>query len=131
MPCGLELAPALPARCSGCTLGADGYAKCVCAQEEAIAMLRLAPMAAVLAMAIAPALADGGGKTFGGYPCADECQGHAAGYRWAERRDITRRRDCPRDRSNAFYEGCRAYVADPDRGADDDDEGEPIPRSRR
>lgn len=65
--------------------------------------------------------------TFGGYTCTDDCSGHAAGYLWAERRRITRARDCS-GRSNSFYEGCLAYVEDPDRGADEDDDGEPIDR---
>lgn len=36
--------------------------------------------------------------------------------------------ECPESRSEAFYEGCLTYVDDPERGADVDDDGDPIPR---
>ncbi len=42
--------------------------------------------------------------TFGGYACADNCSGHAAGYRWAEQYRITDMDEC-RGRSQFFYEG--------------------------
>jgi hypothetical protein len=32
--------------------------------------------------------------TFGGYACADNCSGHAAGYRWAEQYRITDMDEC-------------------------------------
>src|SRR5690242_18774683 len=69
-------------------------------------------------------------RTFGGYDCTDDCVGHAAGYRWAEQREIEYIDDCPENRSEAFYEGCLTYVDDPDRGADFDDDGEGIAAPR-
>ena len=36
--------------------------------------------------------------------------------------------ECPENRTEAFYEGCLTYVDDPERGADVDDDGQPIPR---
>ena len=51
-------------------------------------------------------------RTFGGYDCTDNCVGHAAGYRWAEERGLENMDECPENRSEAFYEGCLAYVDD-------------------
>ena len=34
-----------------------------------------------------------------------------AGYRWAERRGLTMRADCP-SYSKAFHDGCESYVSD-------------------
>jgi hypothetical protein len=42
-------------------------------------------------------------RTFGGYDCTDDCVGHAAGYRWAEEREIEYIDECPENRSEAFY----------------------------
>src|SRR5215467_7860867 len=70
-------------------------------------------------------------RTFGGYDCTDDCVGHAAGYRWAEEREIENIDDCPENRSEAFYEGCLTYVDDPERGADYDDDGRAIVVPRR
>ena len=70
-------------------------------------------------------------RTFGGFECTDDCVGHAAGYRWAEATEITDTDDCPENRSDAFYEGCLAYVDDPERGADVDDDGKPIITTKR
>ena len=70
-------------------------------------------------------------RTFGGYECTDDCVGHAAGYRWADANEITDADDCPENRSDEFYEGCLAYVDDPDRGAEWDDDGKPIIASKR
>src|SRR5262245_16753487 len=70
-------------------------------------------------------------RTFGGYDCTDDCVGHAAGYRWAEERGIENIDECPENRSEAFYEGCLAYVDDPERGADFDDDGKVILVPRR
>ena len=65
-------------------------------------------------------------RSFGGYDCTDDCSGHAAGYRWAESNGIADPQDCPAGNSNSFHEGCLAYTEDPSRGADEDDDGEPI-----
>ena len=70
-------------------------------------------------------------RTFGGYDCTDNCVSHAAGYRWAEQREIEYIDDCPDNRSEAFYEGCLTFVDDPERGADFDDDGEVIVVPRR
>ena len=87
-------------------------------------------VACILALACcAPGQASA--RTFGGYDCTDNCVGHAAGYRWAEERGIENIDECPENRSEAFYEGCLAYVDDPERGADLDDDGVPILVPRR
>jgi hypothetical protein len=70
-------------------------------------------------------------RTFGGYDCTDDCVSHALGYLWAEERGIETTDQCPDNRSDAFNEGCLAYVDDPDRGADLDDDGEKISVPRR
>lgn len=46
-------------------------------------------------------------ETFHGYDCVDDC--HQAGYDWASRNNIADERDCDSD-SQAFNEGCQAYV---------------------
>ena len=38
-----------------------------------------------------------------------------AGYRWAERRSLTMRVDCPHY-SNAFSDGCESYIGDQTKG---------------
>jgi hypothetical protein len=65
-------------------------------------------------------------ETFRGYYCTDECVSHAAGYRWAKECEIQNINDCPKNRSEAFYEGCLTYVDDPERGADFDGHGKEI-----
>ena len=61
--------------------------------------------------------------TFGGYDCLASCLGHARGYRWAEARRI---KLCPDTPSQSFNEGCEVFIDDPYRGADEDDDGDPI-----
>ena len=46
---------------------------------------------------------------FRGYPCTKDCSGHAAGYRWADDRDITDPNVCPYS-NNSFWEGCLAHT---------------------
>jgi hypothetical protein len=66
-------------------------------------------------------------REFGGYECTDDCSGHAAGYRWAEDHAIDDEDGCPLNGARySFWEGCKAYVEDPSRGADEDDDGEEI-----
>jgi hypothetical protein len=65
-------------------------------------------------------------RTFGGYDCPDDCSGHAAGYRWAETKQIAEGSECPLGDSYSFHEGCLAYTEDPDRGSEIDDDGNPI-----
>ncbi len=46
---------------------------------------------------------------FMGYACTDDCSGHSAGYRWAQKKGIDDDDDCTGN-SNSFIEGCLAYV---------------------
>lgn len=72
-------------------------------------------------------IADADAREFGGHECTDDCSGHAAGYRWAEARNITNENNCPLNgNATSFYEGCLVYVEDSDRGADEDDDGDSI-----
>lgn len=48
-------------------------------------------------------------KTFAGFECTDDCSGHIAGYRWAERHGISSILDCAGN-SESFAEGCEAFV---------------------
>ena len=64
-------------------------------------------------------------RTFGGYDCTVDCSGHKAGYEWAEQNNISDESGC-NGNSQSFEEGCKAYVEDPGRGADEDDDGEEI-----
>ncbi len=48
-------------------------------------------------------------RTFHGYICTTDCSGHAAGYRWAQRKNIDDEDDCT-GKSQSFVEGCLAYV---------------------
>jgi hypothetical protein len=81
----------------------------------------------VIIFAATPSIA----RTFGGYECTVDCSGHKAGYEWAEARGITDEARCEAilrrwPKRNSFYEGCLAYVEDPARGADEDDDGDDI-----
>ena len=82
---------------------------------------------AVLAVLVTVAAA----RTFGGYECTVNCSGHKAGYKWAEAKGITDEEQCEEilitaPNRTSFYEGCMAYVEDPNRGADEDDDGDHI-----
>lgn len=46
---------------------------------------------------------------FSGYPCTQDCSGHAAGYNWAEDNEIDDPDDCSGN-SQSFIEGCRSYA---------------------
>jgi len=50
-------------------------------------------------------------RTFGGYPCTDDCSGHEAGYEWAESREPADEAACE-NASRSFREGCMAWLAD-------------------
>jgi hypothetical protein len=70
-------------------------------------------------------------REFGGYKCTKDCSGHKAGYEWAEAQGLTNQSQCwiilrRNPRRTSFYEGCLVYIDDPDRGADEDDDGEEI-----
>jgi hypothetical protein len=83
----------------------------------------------ILALSVAMLMCFGeaNAKEFGGYDCSDDCSGHAAGYRWAEAHAIASESGCPlRGGATSFYEGCLVYVEDPNRGADEDDDGDEI-----
>ncbi|WP_292577784.1 hypothetical protein [Mesorhizobium sp.] len=84
----------------------------------------LLPMAAAIAIAayVTPSFAQ---QTFGGNDCTVDCSGHKAGYDWAEKNQISDESDCSSN-SQSFNEGCRTYLEDPNRGSDEDDEGNEI-----
>lgn len=63
------------------------------------------------------------GRSFGDFDCTDDCSGHSAGYKWADRHDIDNEDDCPDGNSQSFHEGCIAHARNPYRGAEEDDEG--------
>jgi len=70
--------------------------------------------------------------TFGGYECTDNCSGHKAGYKWAEAKGVSDEEQCEgilvtAPNRTSFYQGCKVYVEDPSRGADEDDDGDEIP----
>jgi hypothetical protein len=62
-------------------------------------------------------------RTFGGYRCTQECDVHAAGYKWAQVRDIDDKRQCPHGISPSFHEGCVVFIQNPLRAPDEDDQG--------
>ncbi|RWM29770.1 hypothetical protein [Mesorhizobium sp.] len=64
-------------------------------------------------------------QTFGGYDCTEDCSGHKAGYDWAQQNGVSDSSDCSGN-SQSFVEGCEAYVEDPNRGSDEDDDGNEI-----
>lgn len=74
------------------------------------------------AMIILSSLLPASAQTFSGYECTEDCSGHKAGYDWAEENDVTDESDCSGN-STSFNEGCQAYVEDPDRGSETDDDG--------
>ena len=63
------------------------------------------------------------GRTFGGYRCTKDCNDHAIGYKWARVRGIEDKRRCPYGISPSFYEGCVAFIQNPSRDPDEDDQG--------
>ena len=55
---------------------------------------------------------------FLGYDCVERtCLGHRRGFLWAMNKGLTDQYDCEDANSNAFIEGCKAYVAQQDRFA--------------
>jgi hypothetical protein len=64
-------------------------------------------------------------QTFGGNDCTEDCSGHKAGYDWVQQNQITDESDCSTN-SPSFNEGCRTYLEDPNRGSDEDDDGNEI-----
>ena len=50
-------------------------------------------------------------KEFKGYPCKSECEGHKAGYAWAQEKQVEEKFECFSD-SRSFTEGCYAYIDD-------------------
>ena len=65
-------------------------------------------------------------RTFGGYICKHECDIHAEGYKWASARGVDDKRQCPYGISPSFQEGCIAFIQNPSRGSDEDDQGNPV-----
>ncbi|MBB4440692.1 MULTISPECIES: hypothetical protein [Rhizobium] len=84
-------------------------------------MATLFASALLVATLAAPVFA----QSFGGNSCVDNCEGHRAGYEWAEENGIQSEDDCSGN-SSSFEEGCRTYVEDSDRGAEYDDDGNEI-----
>ena len=81
-------------------------------------MLRVAVLCLVVSFGVPSSLASGGDhssrvryepRTFLGYACADDCQRHKDGFRWAERRAVTDARSCA-PLGHLEAQGCRAYV---------------------
>jgi hypothetical protein len=83
--------------------------------------------APIIGFAIALGVTGAHAGAFAGFDCRDNCEGHAAGYDWAEQHNIRDWRDCPIT-SQSFEEGCRTKVLEPFRGSDLDDDGNLIPR---
>lgn len=42
--------------------------------------------------------------------CDDDCSGHLAGWRWAQRNNVESPDQCSGTRSNSFLEGCETYL---------------------
>jgi hypothetical protein len=93
--------------------------------------MRIYCAVAVLVLTMAPARAQD--RTFGDFECTDDCSGHAAGFKWAEKHSIDDEADCPQGNSQSFHEGCIAYTRDPSMDPDADDQGHqvgmPVPKS--
>ncbi|WP_408987988.1 hypothetical protein [Rhizobium sp. PRIMUS64] len=64
-------------------------------------------------------------QSFGGNACVDNCEGHRAGYEWAENNGIQSEDDCSGN-SSSFEEGCRTYVEDSEPEVEYDDDGNEI-----
>jgi hypothetical protein len=64
---------------------------------------------------------EAGAQRFKGSPCTQDCSGHEAGYKWAERQAIADESDCG-GTSNSFIEGCRSYVEE-NASEDEDKDG--------
>jgi hypothetical protein len=61
-------------------------------------------------------------ESFHGHDCKGDCAGQRAGYEWAQAHGIDDAEDCSGD-SEAFIEGCRAFVEE-DEDKEDIDNGE-------
>src|ERR1700675_141468 len=90
---------------------------------EGITMRAYTIAIAIISWLVFASVARAQDRTFGDFDCTEDCSGHAAGYRWAEKHSIDDESDCPRGNSESFHEGCIAYSRDPSRGADEDDDG--------
>jgi hypothetical protein len=65
-------------------------------------------------------------RSFGGYRCTQVCDLHAEGFKWARVRGVGDKRQCPYVLSKSFQEGCLAFIQNPSREPDEDDEGNPV-----
>lgn len=63
------------------------------------------------------------GLSFAGYRCVGDCEGHRAGYDWAEERGISDESECG-GHSWSFREGCIAYADEQSGEGDGDDYGD-------
>lgn len=63
-------------------------------------------------LAIRPveSLAFPGHWSFGPFPCSDRCEGHLAGFHWAQLRNAKHAEACEGHRSASFSEGCLVYL---------------------
>lgn len=87
--------------------------------------------ALTVAVFLIGAVTTAGSREFGGYECTDDCSGHKAGYEWAQARGLKSATACETllmrwPNRNSFYEGCLTYLAEPYRGAEEDDDGDDI-----
>lgn len=48
-------------------------------------------------------------RSFGGFPCRQDCSGHRAGYDWAKKKGIRAAAQCG-GRSQSFIEGCIVFA---------------------
>jgi hypothetical protein len=65
-------------------------------------------------------------RTFGDFDCTDDCSGHSAGFKWAEKHGVEGEENCPQGNSQSFHEGCVAYTRDPSLDPDSDDNGNAV-----
>jgi hypothetical protein len=93
----------------------------LCLAVAAVFVAMPANRAAARADSPAPEAACGGSgarvpyepATFLGYACREtDCDGHKAGFAWADAQGITDARACDEAEEPAFAEGCRAFVED-------------------
>jgi hypothetical protein len=71
----------------------------------------------------------GGGPSFAGCDCTEDCSGHEAGYDWADEKGIDDEDVCDNlsTNSDSFKEGCKAYVNGDDRDDDRLEDDSPDP----
>ncbi|GEM_PF-5115479 len=53
--------------------------------------------------------ADTNVRKFGSFKCMDDCSGHIAGYRWAQKNNVRHIKEC-NGKNRSFNEGCTLFV---------------------